>query len=967
MTDRPPHRRLAVLPADPPAPDGDARPAELDRRELMKLLAAGASLAGVGGLAACMEPPRERIMPRVEQPPELVPGVPVAYATSMVIDGFATGLVALAHEARPTKLEGNPDHPASLGATSAQHQASVLDLYDPRRARGALDAGVPIATESLVRERARRERIPGLWFLLHPQSSPLVEDLIARVRARHPTARFVFDSPVGRREVYEGSRLAFGRPLEPQDRFERADVVVSLDADFLAAMPSSVRWSRDFARRRRLRGAAGGMSRLYVAEPCPTPTGSLADHRLPVRASEIRTLGAALLAAIEGTGGGAGAGAAAALTPAQRGWVDAAAADLRAGAGLVVVGDRQPREVHALAHLVNAAIGAIDRTVALTRPALIDPLGPGLAELATAMRAGAVQMLVIAEANPLYTAPPELALDAHLPRVPETLCAALDHTETSRRCRWFVPLAHYLESWGDARAHDGTISFIQPLIRPLTGGLSVPELLAAFAGELRPDGHRMLLDRYGAREAAGLLAWQRALRRGFLPDTAFAAEPAAIAITPADRARLAGGAPAAPVLATPAVPVAPAALELAFEASHAVHDGRFAGNAWLQELPKPLTKLTWGNAAIVSPATARALDVGTGDVVRIALAGRRVDIPVHVLPGHADGCATLELGYGRWAAGPVADGVGANVYRIRPAAPAAFAAGAEVRPTGRRRELAVTQRHFDQHGREIALEATLAHYRAHPDFTEAHRGPLPTLLPRYFTDPPQWGMTIDTMICSGCSACVVACQAENNIPVVGRTGVLDDREMHWLRIDTYREERAGDVRFVHQPMLCQHCEKAPCEYVCPVYATQHSPDGLNEMIYNRCIGTRFCSNNCPYKVRRFNWFDYTEDTPRRQQLQFNPSVTVRARGVMEKCTFCVQRIRGAEIEARKERREIRPGEVVTACQQACPTGAITFGLLHHADTDVVAWRAEPRSYAVLHELGTRPRVIYLAKITNPRT
>jgi Fe-S-cluster-containing dehydrogenase component len=961
MSGRRRDRRLSVLPpeARPPEPEpGKDGPPELDRRELMKLLAAGASLAGVAGLGACMEPPRERIMPRVEQPPELVPGVPAEYATSMVIDGFATGLVVRTYEARPTKVEGNPEHPASLGATGALHQASVLDLYDPRRARGALEAGAPIAVASLAHQLARRARIPGLWFLLHPQSSPLVEDVIARVRARHPTARFVFDAPVGRREVYEGSRLVFGRPLEPQYRFDRADVVVALDADFLAAGPNAVRWSRDFARRRRLRGPGGEMSRLYVAEPCPTPTGSLADHRLPARPSEIRTLAAALLAALEGA-----PGAADALPARHRAWVLAAAADLPRG-GLVVAGDRQPREVHALAHLANRAIGAIDRTVALTRPALLEPLGPGLAELAAAMRAGAVQVLVIVEANPLYTAPPELELDALLARVPETLCAAQDQTETSRRCRWFVPLLHYMESWGDARAHDGTLSFVQPLIRPLGEGLSVPEVLAVFAGEPRPDGHRMLREKHAGPGEAGLLAWQRALQRGFLPDTAFAPEPAEVTLAPQDRAILAGAPDGAPAPAPPA-------LELAFEASHAVLDGRFAGNAWLQELPRPLTKLTWGNAALLGPATARALGVATDDVVRIAARGRRVELPAYVLPGHAEGCATLELGYGRWAGGPVAEGVGANVYRLRPVG-VGFAGGVAA-PTGRRRALAITQQHTSQHGRELALVAELAHYRAHPDFTAHHRDPLPTMLPEreasppgeHFVDPPQWGMAIDTMLCTGCSACVIACQAENNVPVVGRRGVLRNREMHWLRIDTYREERGAEVQIVHQPMLCQHCEQAPCEYVCPVYATQHSPDGLNEMIYNRCIGTRFCSNNCPYKVRRFNWFDYTEDTPRRQQLQFNPSVTVRARGVMEKCTFCVQRIRAAEIETRKERRDLRPGEVVTACQQACPTGAIAFGLLHHEGTDLVAWRAEPRRYAVLHDLGTRPRVAYLAKITNP--
>ncbi|NLG63600.1 MAG: 4Fe-4S dicluster domain-containing protein, partial [Candidatus Cloacimonetes bacterium] len=508
---------------------------------------------------------------------------------------------------------------------------------------------------------------------------------------------------------------------------------------------------------------------------------------------------------------------------------------------------------------------------------------------------------------------------------------------------------HFMESWGDARAYDGTTSLIQPLIRRMYDSISIWELVAAFAGDERPDGHRLVRERYANEAtAAGLLAWQQHLQLGLVPGTAF----------PAQQVTAGRG-------AAPPPPAMGSAFEVSFEESQAVYDGRFASNSWLQELPKPHTKLTWGNAAVLSPATARELGVGTEDVVRIVRGAWHVDAPVYVLPGHADRCVSLELGYGRSAGGPVAEGVGVNAYVIRPPGPAGYASAVQIVSTGGTRRLAPTQKEFDQHGRDIARHADLAFYQAQPQFTAAQRGPLPSWLPDHFEDVPKWGMTIDTMICTGCSSCVIACQADNNIPVVGKKGVIDDREMHWLRIDTYREERGEDVEFIHQPMLCQHCEDAPCEYVCPVYATQHSPDGLNEMVYNRCIGTRFCSNNCPYKVRRFNWFDYTEDTPKTKQLQFNPNVTVRARGVMEKCTFCVQRIRAAGIEARKDRREIRPNEVMTACQQACPTGAIQFGLLHHEGTNVVEWRKEPRAYAVLHDLGTRPRTIYLAKITNP--
>jgi len=946
MTDESKRHPLRVLSTQPEfAPGVDETPGELDRRQLMQLLAAGAGLAGVGAIAGCMEPPKERILPRVEQPPELTPGIPLEYATSMVLDGFATGLVVKTHEARPTKVEGNPEHPASLGATTAYEQASILELYAPDRARGPLEHGMPIGLARLLRQIAQREQIPGLWFLVPPQSSPLLAELFARVRARHPGARVATYAPLERRHVYAGAQLAFGKVVEAQYRFAEADVVVALDADFTGAMANSVRWSRDVAARRRLTAPGGDMSRLYMAEPRPSPTGSLADHHLPARPSNIATLARELLAAVRGQPVDRS------LDLRARRWINAAAADLvaRRGRGLVVAGDRHPATVHALVHAVNHAIGANGATVVYTESALLDPLGDGLRELVTAMTAGAVKTLVIADANPVYTTPPELELAAHLARIPETLCAALDPNETTVHCRWFVPLAHAMESWGNARAYDGTVSLIQPLIRRLHDSVSLVELIAAFAGDAQPEDHRLLREHH-ARDGLAGLAWQQALRRGLVPGTQLPPEPVT----------LSGGA-AQPAIAEPAN-----GFDVSFDASAAVYDGRFAANPWLQEMPKPHEKITWGNAAIVSPATARALRVGHEDIVRIAHHGVQIELPVYVQPGHADGCVSVELGYGRIAGGPIANGVGVDVYPLRPLG-RGHLTGASIVATGTRGTIAVTQQHFDQEGREIALAATLPEFRANPRFTERHWGPLPTLLPDLVDTTPQWGMTIDTMICTGCSACVVACQAENNIPVVGKEGVRANREMHWIRIDTYREVSADDdVTFIHQPMLCQHCENAPCEYVCPVYATQHSPDGLNEMVYNRCIGTRFCSNNCPYKVRRFNWFDYTEGTPKTQQLQHNPNVTVRARGVMEKCTYCVQRIRAAEISARKDRRDIRPNEVVTACQQACPTGAITFGALHHRDTEMVRRREEARHYAVLHHLGTRPRTVYLAKIKNPR-
>ena len=944
---------------------------ELDRREMMKLLGAGLSLAGLGG---CMETPAEGILPRAALSPESRPGMPIEYATSLVLDGFATGVLCKALDGRPIKIEGNPDHPASLGATSAWQQAAILGLYEPARARSARARGQVQSAATLTHLLSSRRAMPGLWFLSHPESSPLVASLMDRIRERHPSARFVFDSPVGRRSVYQGARLAFGRAVEAQYRFDRADVWVALDDDFAGAGPNSVRWARDFARRRRLASPGGDPGRLHVAEPRPTATGTLADERAAMRAVDIGPAAVALLGAVIRAGRRppglddslAGQVARVAPSPAHARWVEAAARDLvaRPGRGLVVAGQRQPAWVHAIVHLIGAALGNHGETVAFAEPALIDPLGLTLDDLVAAARAGEVKTLAIIDANPVYTAPADLELARLVAGVPETIHLAEIEDETTAACAWFLPRAHALESWGDARAYDGTVSLIQPLIRPLHGGLAMCELLAIFAGIAAPRGRDLLRARGGRAPAQPRTeqVWREDLIRGFEADTASPIVPAAITSSPALERAV-----SAALAAVRAVGSGTASreMELALAPSEAVHDGRLAHIGWLQEMPQPVTKLTWGNAALVSPATAARLGVASGDVVRLRLHGRELDAPALIQAGTADDSISIALGYGHSAGAGVGRAVGVNAFRLRTSRTGAFSLGLEVEPTGERRPLARTQEVFDEGDREIALAATLGRYRAHPDFTARHRGPLPSLLPDLTSGQPQWGMTIDTMICSGCSACVVACQAENNVPIVGPQGVLDHREMHWLRIDTYQGGSAAAPGFVHQPMLCQHCEKAPCEYVCPTYATSHSPDGLNEMTYNRCIGTRFCSNNCPYKVRRFNWFDYTEDAPALVQLGRNPNVTVRARGVMEKCTFCVQRIRSAEIQSRMERRAIRPGEVVTACQQACPTGAIQFGALHHGDTEVVVRRREDRAYEVLHELGTRPRTIYLARITNP--
>jgi Fe-S-cluster-containing dehydrogenase component len=922
------------------------------RRDLLRLMGGGLALA-----AGCSQPPTEKILPFAVQPPEQLPGVPLHYATSMVIDGLATGLLVASHDGRPTKIEGNPEHPASLGATRAWEQAAILGLYDPDRAKAPSHGGMPASWQRFQRDVAAApdQRIA---FILPPQSSPLIGEIIARIRERHPRARFAFWAPLARRGAYAAARLLYGRPLDVQYAFDRAKVVLALDADFTNSMAMSIRWARDFAASRRPAPPYGDICRLYEAGPTPTPTASLADHRLAIPASLIPQVGRALLVELANRGSGVRPSMAKQLDPPAEPvrdpipvWLRAAARDLVAAAGecIVIAGDRQSRDAHVLAHMANAALGNFDRTVRLTETAIFEPENGSLEEIAGALDAGEVDTVVVLDANPAYAAPPSLDFARLLRKAKQSVHLSLYRDETSEACRWFLPAAHFLESWGDARAYDGTLSFQQPLIRPLYAGRSVTEVLAAFAG-MTGTGYELLRESVRARIPGDFESgWFERIRLGFEPNSAFAGVTTTMAT-----------AAAAEIANAP--PSDRDAVEVNFEAP--LHDGRFSNNAWLLELPHPITKLTWDNAALISPRAAERLRIDSGRVLEIAVAGRKLRAPALIVPGHADNSVTVALGYGRGGSESVARDVGVDAYALLGKDGALFATGVTLTATAERVALARTQGHFRQEGRELALTATLAELRGDPERFERLHEPPHTMLPIVNQGGDQWAITVDTSICTGCSACVIACQAENNIPVVGKDGVLDGREMHWLRIDTYLEGPDDAPEPVHQPMMCQHCEAAPCEYVCPVYATTHSPDGLNEMTYNRCIGTRFCSNNCPYKVRRFNWFDYNEVRDART-LQKNPDVTVRARGVMEKCTYCVQRVRRAEIAARVERRAIQPGEVVSACAQACPTGAIQFGSLRHAESAAVKLRHEPRAYAVLHEEGTRPRTLYLAKITNP--
>jgi len=972
----------------------------VSRRGFLKLMGASLALAGAAG---CVRQSSERIVPYVRQPEELVPGKPLHYASAATRGGYGQGVLVESHMGRPTKIEGNPDHPSSLGATDAITQAEVLTLYDPDRSQVVRRNGrittweAFLATLTAFMEAKEPQAGAGVRLLTGTVTSPTLADQIDRLRQRFPEARWHQWEPAGRDAVRAGTRRAFGEPVQTRYRFDRAEVVLSLGADFLTGMPGSVRYARDFADGRRVRRDRREMNRLYAFESTPTPTGALADHRWPVRPSDMVSLARALAGRL----GVDGVDATAADGELPEGLdatiLDAVAGDLRsrAGAAAIVPGDEQEAEVHVLAHAMNLALGnagTADSPVVYTDPVEAEPVDQleSLRSLVADMRAGEVEALVILGGNPVYDAPADLDFTTALEQVEVRVHLGLYEDETSQYCHWHVPEAHFLEAWGDVRGHDGSVSIVQPLIEPLFNGHSAVELMAVLLGQPERDGYDIVRAHWqerhaGATGASGEVAaeavgapaprlglsgtppefddfWQMAVHDGVVPGTAAAERQVELAETwdlPELRLARAG---------TGAGPAPPDGLEVVFRPDPTIHDGSHANNGWLQELPKPLTKLTWDNAAFLSPATAERLGVASEQVVELSLEGRTVRAPVWILPGQADDSVTLHLGYGRRRTGRVGRDAGFDAYRLRTTRGPWAATGLAVEPTDERLPLASTQDHHSMEGRELVRVGTLADYREHAELPGEHHEAEEdvSLYPEWEYDGYSWGMEIDLNVCTGCNGCMTACQAENNVPVVGKDQVLNGREMHWLRIDRYWSDSldAPDIHF--QPVPCMHCENAPCEVVCPVAATVHGDEGLNQMIYNRCVGTRYCANNCPYKVRRFNFFEYADhgDTPIMKLLQ-NPDVSVRSRGVMEKCTYCVQRINVARVEAKNEGREIRDGEVVPACAQACPTQAITFGDINDPDSEVSRLREEPLHYGLLTHLGTRPRTNYLARLRNP--
>jgi Fe-S-cluster-containing dehydrogenase component len=981
----------------------------------------GASLA-LAGLSGCVIQPPEKIVPYVKQPEEEVPGKGLYFATAFSLGGIATPLLARSNEGRPTKLEGNPDHPNNRSgdpndrgssATDIFSQASILTLYDPDRSQTPLYRGEYRPWSTFVaeirgaidreNEGFKATKGAGLRFLTETITSPTLAAQMKSILTDFPEAKWHQYEPANCDNARAGAIMAFGQPVNTIYDFSKADRVLSLGSDFLACLPGSLRYARDFAAKRRVDGEKAEMNRLHVVESTPTTTGAVADHRFSAKPSEMEGfIGAVLAGHLPMKRGTAPSN-----IPIQSIVALSDDLDRHKGASIIIPGDDQPPIIHALAHAMNAALGNVGKTVFYTDPVEANSVDQtqSLRELVTDIDAGRVDTLIILGGNPVYNTPVDLKLDyPRLSKVNLRVHHSLYNNETSELCHWHIPAAHYLESWGDARSYDGTATIVQPLIAPLYDGKTTHELFALFSDNYDRRPYDLVRDYWSSQAGDGVRVggrqnitgappaapitdatadfeswWRKCLHDGFVPNSAL---PTKTVSLKSDWATAFNS--------SSTQPPKPNTLEIIFRTDPTIFDGRFANNGWLQELPKPLTKVTWDNVALVSPNTAKKIGVSPPnyeqekkgreayvDTIRLTHRDNTISkpVPVWVMPGQPDDVITIHLGYGRARAGRVGNDQGFNAYEIRYSDEPWFAKGAWVSKTNGQYQLATTQVEFQMEGRDLLRESSLEEYlkdkerlRAEAEKEKKELHDL-SLYPDFDYQNQgygyAWGMSIDLNSCVGCNACMIACQSENNIPIVGKEQVVRSRQMHWIRVDAYFK---GDVDQPEgpffQPVPCMHCENAPCEPVCPVHATVHSAEGLNDMVYNRCVGTRYCSNNCPYKVRRFNFLLYQDWETPTYQLMRNPDVSVRSRGVMEKCTYCVQRIQAAKIQSEIEGRLVRDGEIVTACQSVCPTEAIVFGNINDPNSRVSKLKALDRDYSLLGELNTRPRTTYLSALRN---
>lgn len=1001
----------------------------VSRRHFVKIMSASFMLAGLGlGATGCRRP-EDKLMPFGKAAENFVYGTAQNFATAMPTRGGAIPLVVKSYEGRPVKVEGNPLFPGGNGSTDRFAQASILNLYDPDRATRFVKGGNTVTPEAALdalggwAAKFAANQGEGLALLGERTHSPSRRRLHEEISKKLPRAKWFLYDAIDADVHQRAATKAFGQPVRPVFRYDVASTILALDCDFIGGEEDAHNNIRRFSKGRRIEKPEDSMSRLYAVESLFTLTGVSADHRLRVPASTVAQVAAAIAAEL-----GVKVGNSAKPAGVDAKWISECAKDLKANAAksLVVAGNRQPLAVHLLAHAINSALGSVGTTVELIEAPV--PISGNLPELAEALNGGKVETLVIPGGNPVYNAPADLNWAATQRKAKTVVRLGYYEDETGAASDWHFPLAHYLESWGDARTSDGTLVPVQPLIAPLFGGLSDLEFLARLAGLTETSPNKIVRETFASITGnSSEAAWNMFLHDGFAPGTAAKKVSASFNSS---------------VLS--AVPASAASgkdnLEVVLFRDAKLDDGRYANNGWLQELPEPVTKMVWDNAVLVSRKTARDLGVVNNDWVEVKVGDRTIKGAIWTQPGMADNSLGLALGYGRTKVGRVGVGTGFDAYPLLTTRTGYIATGATVRKTSATYPLVCTQSHWSMEGRAIVREANLEQFKSHPDFAErmnAEAAPDESpMYPNPLDDPKnrsphhQWGMSVDLNSCVGCGTCVMACQSENNIPIVGKDLVGRGREMHWIRIDRYfstdpkkrtfgqtfqkDEEQQfdtwiDDVQAVNQPMLCQHCEAAPCESVCPVNATIHDQEGLNVMAYNRCVGTRYCSNNCPYKVRRFNYLDYNKRPLKDLKGPFypttllhstggewdlarwwkdqnatmrpddeldlirmikNPDVTVRMRGVMEKCTFCLQRIEGAKIAQKVKAGEsgdvvVPDGIIKTACQQACPAEAIVFGNVADPNSRVSKLKAQARDYSVLDFLKTKPRTTYLARVRNP--
>ncbi|MBT3228336.1 MAG: TAT-variant-translocated molybdopterin oxidoreductase [Candidatus Marinimicrobia bacterium] len=945
----------------------------VSRRKFLGLMGASMALAG---LTSCRRPV-EKIIPYVVKPEEIIPGKPQYYATSMPFGNESFGLLVESHEGRPTKIEGNKLHPASGGSSNVFMQAEMLNLYDPDRSQMVLNKGKN-STWSSYRAAWKKQTDQytenggeGLAILSESFTSPTMMRLSKAFKKKFPQAQWVTYDSVSDENVFAGVGAATGTPAQPRYNFKDANVVLSLDSDFLQMDSNDIPHARDFASRRKVRSEKDSMNRLYVVEGTYTITGGMADHRLRVQSGQVGMFAAAL--AHELSAQGLNIRAPRVNANFDKKWISAVAKDLihNKGNSLVLGGRRQPAEVHTLIALINDVLSNTNKTVSYTlNPDMQASSLKSFVELGQAMNAGKVESLIILGGNPVYQAPADVDFLTGLTKVKYSVHLSSHVDETSAKTTWHIPEAHFLESWGDVSGYGG-VGVIQPLIAPLFDGKSNVDVLADLVADEEVWAYGVVQETW--KDIIGSSnfekAWRKVVHDGFLASS----RESSVAV---NKTRAQGAVSMSRYYSSTA---SAGDMEVIFTSSFSNHDGRYANNGWMQELPDPVTKLTWDNVALISANTAMNLGVKNEDRLKISSGGVDVVLPVWIQPGMADNTLALELGYGR-EIGRVSTGVGANVSVLRNASGMSIASGFSAEKAFGTHTLACVQ---DNHGFDeeklaaeaiqerlptIVRESTLADYQKDPEFAMAfaENNELKSMWKEHdYSEGNQWGMSIDLTSCTGCSACTIACQSENNIPVIGKEEVNNGRDMSWIRLDRYYTGDVEDPEMVFQPIACQHCELAPCEGVCPVAATTHSEEGLNEMAYNRCIGTRYCANNCPYKVRRFNFFNFTKDMPEIVQMAMNPDVSIRFRGVMEKCTFCVQRINVAKIEVKNEGRELEESDIVVACQQACPTDAIAFGNINDPNSEVSKIKAQNRDYSLLGELNLKPRTSYGAKLRNP--